>query len=259
VLLPLLACRPPDALSPSAVVDRGRHAIAGASPLYALASADAGRHPWCDTCHRPDGDGIGCGTCHGDDPRSCADCHQFDLPTALDGPPSGVAGQDTVAEWASSAYADTPCTSCHDPHDPRGGHDPDRVRAAIRATAVSVPGGVEYEIAAVGVGHALPTGDPFRRLVLEVCADLECRRVLGRAVFQRRIADDDPVHRWGVAEDTRIPPRRPGRPAVRSGVVPLDVPRRSWRLLYHLADPRHEAALGPDWGYVVANGLLEDR
>ena len=232
----------------------GIHAQGRQDPLFAASFARAA-DPWCLGCHEPDGDHIGCGTCH-ERQQTCASCHGFDLPASLGpdgpGPPSGVRGQDTDGEHARSDRAAEPCTACHDPHGADGAHDVDRVRRTVRVTATRAGDGVDVRFVAQGAGHAVPTGDPFRRLRFEVCADLGCRRISAWLDLERRLAPD-PVSGWRVAEDTRIPPSSGGRPGEVRRHLAAD-PAVAWQLVYHLADPRDEAV--PGSSYLVANGVL---
>ncbi|MCA9570280.1 MAG: hypothetical protein KC656_20695 [Myxococcales bacterium] len=208
------------------------HATADRTPAFAEALRRA-QDPWCHTCHLP-GTGVGCASCHGPAGRTCEQCHQFDLPG------TAVASQDTAREHAASSFASTPCTGCHDPHLAPGAHDAERVRAAL---SVDVRG-TEAVVTSHGVGHALPTGDPFRRLVLEVCADLACRRVIDVHTLERALRESP--EGWSVRNDSRVPPPVEGpdstvRFAVAEG--------RAWRLWYRYTDPRHRE---------VAESLLVD-
>jgi hypothetical protein len=237
VLLILLACLHPDrSASRERCADchadtvtawsTSLHAAAHSDPAFTEAFRRAD-DPWCLTCHLPD-DGVTCATCHGDDGRTCADCHQFDLPGTT------VASQDTVAEHARSSFADRPCTACHDPHAPQGGHDADALRRAIDVVATRTPDGTRFALTTTDVGHAFPTGDPFRRMVLEVCADLACRSIVAHHVLERSLVETDGT--WRERADSRIPPPTSGR----MSTVHLDLPHgRAWRLWYRLHDPNH--------------------
>lgn len=214
--------------------------------------------PWCLECHQADPDGVGCVSCHGPTARLCADCHQFDLPVDLGGPSSGVAAQDTVAEWGRSTAKTRGegCTDCHDPHRVRGGRDASLLRETLQVRVVRSATGVVATVTADGAGHAVPTGDPFRRLRLVVCADLACTVPRGEAWLQRRL-ERAPDRSWVVSTDTRIPPPTTGRTAWRTLEVPVQG-ARSWRLYYHLADPRHEALLVDDAVRLIESGLVEE-
>ncbi|MCA9492433.1 MAG: hypothetical protein KC621_21015 [Myxococcales bacterium] len=259
----LLGCThvPPDARSEACAechVEQGaawaesRHAKAATNALFAE-SFRRTDHPWCLSCHAADGVGVGCATCHAAGSPGCEGCHQFDLPRELGGASSGVASQDTVQEWRRSSFADRPCTSCHDPHASPGGHDDERMRAALTVDVRADVDRVVARLTSHDVGHAVPTGDPFRRLQLDVCADLGCSRTLATATFVRRLAPTEDGG-WRLAEDTRVPPPTGG---ARTSVVErvLEAPgARGWRLSYHLADPVHEPVLGAQAVRLLANG-----
>jgi len=154
---------------------------------------------FCRGCHAPEQDpaitfateaagrGITCVTCHvehgsedaaldaSDHPRmrtsiDCDACHEFDFPDAAvrERP---LQMQRTVSEHAVSPFAATPCAGCHMPAlAERRDH---RMRAATNAELLSVAldvqvsrtaEGVRLELRVLAAGHAVPTGDLFRRL-----------------------------------------------------------------------------------------------
>ncbi len=146
--------------------------------------------------------GVGCVTCHvvGDavlagagpeaaaphplrrDPRfgaadACANCHEFGFPDNHRRA-EPLAMQRTIAEHAASPQRDTTCVACHmrdedgaRSHVFRGTRDVRFVADAleIRATRVAADA-VEITIGARAdrVGHAVLTGDLFRRLTIAV-------------------------------------------------------------------------------------------
>ncbi|HLM73863.1 MAG TPA: multiheme c-type cytochrome [Polyangiaceae bacterium] len=120
------------------------------------------------------------------DPRfssgaACASCHEFPFPDA------GVRGsielmQSTHTEHARSPFAETSCAGCHMPAVSAGGgrarrshafaasRDPAILRNSVRVEAQRTgPTTVRITLTPQGVGHALPTGDLFRRI--EVLAE----------------------------------------------------------------------------------------
>lgn len=122
---------------------------------------------------------------------ACGRCHAFSFP----GRP-GVAMQDTLREHASSRHAAKSCADCHMPRRADGGRDhrfvasrdPALLRRALRVRADRRATAVHLSLEPGWVGHAVPTGDLFRRLWVEA-----------------EVADDD----WQVlAQDARALGRR---------------------------------------------------
>ena len=265
-LLLLAACHtvPPDATSadcgdchPAQLQSwsASQHAIAYTDPIFQVSWAEE-RSDWCLTCHLPD-DGVTCATCHGAQRKTCADCHEFDLPAVIGGAPSGTLGQSTVSEWEASGAAaqGMGCVDCHDPHHPVGGNDRERVREVLSAQVTAEGDRVHARLTAEGIGHAFPTGDPFRRLYLIVCEDLACSRPVARAELARRLTRTEDGG-WALGSDTRIPPPAEGLTGVRQ--ITLDAPgARAWKLVMQLTDPRHIDDLPDLARYVVATGPVE--
>lgn len=187
----------------------------------------------------------------------CAGCHQLAMPD-VDAFPAvhdtRVALQDTYAEWRASSAWDRgeTCQTCHMPEGDhgfvRGAHDVDALRAAVstsvralvapEGTDPRVPGfGAEFTLSASGVGHRFPTGDPFRRLVLEVCSDPACADVLASAEATRGFVGDGAG--WRVGEDRSIPPPGADGRASRTLIVPVTAPPPwRWRVVYVYVEPR---------------------
>lgn len=156
---------------------RSRHATAAANPLYLASWEHHQQRRWCQGCHLPAADD-GCASCHLPgtehggarvEAKTCAKCHDFDVPEAF-GVGKGPM-QNTYDEWRTSkaAAAGRTCGSCHD-HAARSGHDPAVLRAALQLDVRRTSGRVHATVSARDTGHALPTGDPFRRLMLTVGA-----------------------------------------------------------------------------------------
>lgn len=111
-------------------------------------------------------------------PLACAGCHEFDFPEAAPHQaPERM--QSTVSEHAVSRFAGTSCVECHmvrAPTPQRPGHrshlfgasrDLARLRSAVRVRGERVsPSSVRLTLTSGRVGHAFPTGDLFRRLVV---------------------------------------------------------------------------------------------
>jgi hypothetical protein len=120
---------------------------------------------------------------------ACAGCHEFDFPRRVDRPDPPPM-QLTLTEHARSEHADTSCAECHMPADAGGRSDhrffvsrnAELLRDALYADVRREPEAVVFTLAPVGVGHAFPTGDLFRRLELRVEA------AGGREVASRYLA-----------------------------------------------------------------------
>jgi hypothetical protein len=193
---------------------------------------------FCNGCHAPEHDpsaGVSCATCHAEahrpmahraqgSNRSCAGCHEFMLPTGT------AFMQRTASEHRASAYANASCESCHMPsvgagvarhrsHAFLASRDPATLRRALAIEAVPLaPGTIEVTLRLAEVGHAVPTGDMFRRLVVRAEALDPRGRVVGSA--ERRLARRFALERAGYVE---VADERPG--GARGAVVrvPLDL------------------------------------
>jgi hypothetical protein len=142
----------------------------------------------CVTCHRTSGDAVLAGPARGErreaphaivrdarfaSPAACASCHEFDFPdSAARAHPERM--QSTVSEHAASASAATACGACHMPRGADGhrshafaaSRDPAMLRSAVNVRATRGPTKVRLHLAPGAAGHAFPTGDLFRRLVV---------------------------------------------------------------------------------------------
>jgi hypothetical protein len=269
-----------------------RHAVAADNPTFRESFRRSG-HAWCLSCH---GEPVGCLSCHGGegtlqsarpsllaravhpmrpepalaDERLCARCHQFALPVpgeleavglaALPQHFDALAAQDTVEEWRQSAAArrGVSCAGCHEPHTAPGAHSPELVRGAVSVQARYDGQRAYFTLTAQDAAHAVPTGDPFRRLRLIVCPPERCEVPMATALLQRNLQRE--AGSWIVVRDGRIPPAATGDDARLELVLPLTgplPPGARWRLFYHFADPRHEEALPrEEVRFLVAEGQL---
>jgi len=238
---------------------QSRHGQAFTNPSFQTAWARH-RDPWCLSCHQREG--VGCEDCHGEDAAmahptagdlphpvehtpdlgtsACRSCHDFSPPG------STVLLQATVSEHVPSTGS---CAGCHMPagdHTLRGARDQAFVREALSVTW----DGPEATVRAQGAGHAVPTGDPFRQLLLEVGSGEE---VLDRARFGRAVEGVGASFR--VVSDTRIP--APGPDGTGARTVRLDAPTATWwRLRFELVDPAHTELEGLEAGWTVEAGAL---
>ncbi|MGB1016386.1 MAG: multiheme c-type cytochrome, partial [Nannocystaceae bacterium] len=104
--------------------------------------------------------------------QSCARCHEFAFP-AKTWRPAGTLMQLTMTEHAASQHASRSCSECHmqgHDHSFASTRDPEAMRRALEVTARRKGSALELDLTPVGVGHAFPTGDLYRRL--EVHAEL---------------------------------------------------------------------------------------
>jgi hypothetical protein len=180
------------------------HAVSFTDPSFQKGYAKE-PEAFCRSCHAPESRpdtqpdafarGISCVTCHvpetggpilagegtksaphaitrvaGFGTSSCAKCHEFSFPHAE---PLGAPGlmQKTMTEHAASRAKDRSCASCH---MQKGSHafvasrDDKFLASALEASAVRKGKDVTITLRAKDVGHAFPTGDLFRRLVVRV-------------------------------------------------------------------------------------------
>lgn len=111
--------------------------------------------------------------------RACAACHQFEFLQ-----PQESAMQSTLEEHAASPYAAASCQSCHMPsvsgsdsarhksHRFRVQGDQDLLRSALSVSAQSAEErSLVLALRTNKVGHAVPTGDMFRRLEVRARID----------------------------------------------------------------------------------------
>ena len=99
---------------------------------------------------------------------ACANCHEFTFPHGRE------LMQSTIREHASAGTTAS-CANCHMPivDGPKGRHrkhsfevTTEMIRTSVEARATREGSRATFTIAPRGVGHAVPTGDLFRRLVL---------------------------------------------------------------------------------------------
>lgn len=164
--------------------------------------------------------------------QACAGCHEFAFP----GRP-GVMMQATIAEHAASEHAATSCADCHMPrlaggrrdHRFAGSRDPELLRRSLRVTAGRAGGTVNMTIEPGWVGHAVPTGDLFRRLVVEAEV-ADGRQVLAREAqaLGRRFAQEH-GRRTPIADDRVGARPGPTEVVLALGAVADDRPIR-WRV-----------------------------
>lgn len=177
----------------------------------------------------------------------CAGCHQFDNPVNDRLPVRYTSAplQDTYEEWRASGVTQT-CQDCHlDGHRFRGAHDTDLVRSAL---TVAVTGDVA-RVTAGEVGHHIPTGDPFRRLIFRACPDVTCAEPLQTWLFARWF--EPTRNSWAASRDTTLA-------SGETRDLPLPAGTVAWELEYRYAEPQLEDQLPDDQiGFLVASGSLD--
>ncbi len=236
---------------------RSAHARAWTGALF---QAEWGpRHdPFCVPCHAPratdpDEDpeaaarGVSCEACHlvdsvvratavsGEAPHpsradatlrtvaACEGCHQVDFPHA-----PGVGLQDTVREWRAAGEIGGACQTCHMPdgdHAFPGGHDPAMLASALDVVVQAEREGldtvVRFTLRATGAGHAVPTGDIFRRLVVRAWREGDEARALERELGRHM---GHPL--WREVRDDRVPAPGGGERVVELRLLGRDRPVR---------------------------------
>lgn len=243
-----------------------RHHLAFTNVDFARAYAREPK-PFCRDCHAPgfvhvpplpseqaQARGVGCIDCHVEDgrllasgepgapseaphaltrslefgTRSCARCHEFGFTT--DSPRRGQMMQTTMREHRASAFADRSCASCHmlaGAHAFASSRDDDALRRALQVESWREGDELVVILTPHEVGHALPTGDLFRRLALQATwLDTEGHTVASKTRYldrgfaplhhadgrpnlaARREPSDDRVH--GPTTIRLAPPREAG-------------------------------------------------
>ena len=177
----------------------------------------------------------------------CGECHQFNFPLGGAGPITYAADpmQDTLAEWKGSHFARrASCQSCHmagGDHRSPGAHDAAYVKPALRLAVARSKGLVRVELRTHGVAHRFPTGDMFRRVTVEICADSKCTKPVAADAFQR-IFQPTKTH-FTLLRDTAVPAPLKGEEAARilEIRVPAEAAKLYYRITYRLAAEDNEA------------------
>lgn len=242
--------------------------------------------------------GVGCVTCHGqtqvlagarerndaeDAPHAllrsagfsgagaCAGCHEFAFPDELLRGTTQLM-QATISEQADSPEPDTSCADCHMPRgeDGRRSHDFEASRSdAWQRMALRVEASrrgarrVQVTLHPQNVGHAVPTGDLFRRL--EVSAEaFGGDYVLLSSRVRYLTRHWETRQRGGTALRYLKHDDRPGRRGKQPTVVELELDDEAaghpigWRVAYQRVEhPRadDEGAL-VEGEVVLAQGVL---
>jgi len=219
----------------------------------------------CVTCHLQEGDVLAAPRSEADDgaiphavvrtaaladERACAGCHEFEFPRSR-WRPAGTLMQSTVQEHAASPHAEASCADCHMPTAADGHVDhgfaitrrPDRLRAALHVESERVgPSTLQLRLEPVDVGHAFPTGDLNRRLVIEAAAvDADGTSI---ATARRELARHHPPPPVGATHMLRAATTTPDDRLVGPTTIELALPdarasdRIEWRVVYERVDHR---------------------
>ncbi len=259
------------------------HAHAATDPLFVRELARVPAPSFCVGCHGADRSppGLGCASCHGEgtirasvasgraphpvavDPvlatdASCASCHQFDFP----GRP-GERMHATIDEAHALLGEDRPrCLSCHGGEHGHAAAVSDAMLAdAVRVTASARRDGVRARVRltlrAAEVGHAVPTGDVYRRLEVQAWIAGAPRSLRTTTLARTFLREPDGLHEIG---DDRLMPGAPRTVTlalpIPDGASAIDV---CWRIEWH-ALPRDEAEREEIdegwWRRLIAEGHL---
>ena len=264
-----------------------RHSKSWTNSIFQVSFQDALLPNWCIECHRPltnnitsksfANEGISCTVCHLREgkitssntkwaelnaPHSlryeqdfgnsefCATCHQFNLPK-YHPMYSEIPVQNTYEEWKSSGYKQT-CQDCHmgkNGHQFSGGHDIELLRKSVMASVLLDENTVEVTIQTQGVGHAFPTGDPFRHLQWKLCSDPDCIDVVKQKTFE--IIYRGPA--WHVFRDNRLYPNQP-----QTFQFTRPTEKQWWKLIYNYTEPHYKHRLQQkDFYSVIHSGEIE--
>ena len=188
----------------------------------------------------------------------CASCHDFNIPWVNLRHPvlrpgySEVPMQDTYDEWKTSSAArrGVTCVPCHMPngsHAVTGARDLAWLARTLQVDVRASKGGVDVGLVATGMAHSFPTGDPFRVLRFEACADPACSKPVARLRLEKTIAS--PVV---------IPPASQTDEATIHFRLATPLRPQGWRLVLHLAEPEVAKTLPPEDREVeLARGTIE--
>ena len=270
-----------------------QHASAWSSAAFTRAYA-AEPLAFCRDCHAPEGEaladlGIACVTCHvepgqeviwtaGDalEParaggcalpvarspafagvQVCAGCHEFAFPDARVRD-EVLMMQSTIREHRESSAARQACADCHMPqgrsHAFVGADDPEMLRRSLVVEARREGDAIVIALRPGWVGHAVPTGDLFRRLEVSLLArdDGGEERVLARRWLGRRFG---PGREHGLTLEVELEDSRvgPSGQTLRFA-VPADVDAGSlrWTVVH-----QRVVHVGSDPGRAMIDGQLE--
>ncbi|MFT3709996.1 MAG: hypothetical protein QM817_20380 [Archangium sp.] len=240
---------------------------------------------WCNECHLPlarEEEGVGCASCHVEKkvvlttlaptPKgllahaekkspplateaACEHCHQFNMPVGQGEPEkyTQLAFQNTIAEWKAWG-ASRPCTSCHLPkgdHSMTGSHDRERLERGLAVSVIS-KGKEEVEITLLGrkAGHAVPTGDAFRVVRVEIYD------AGGMLVARERYGHFGRAPDGTLQDLVAPPPPTDGGSSTRSFVVRAPL-ARSYKVYFEFVGPLTAPLIPQHAEVLLASGRIE--
>jgi hypothetical protein len=128
-----------------------------------------------------------------------------------------------------------------------GAHSPGLVAGALSVSFSQEGGRLVAEVRSRGVGHRVPTGDPFRRLRLRLCREPDCTTPLATRFLMRRFERRE--DRWVLTGDTTVPVETEAAEPVRRlefSLTALLPEVLHWRLDYLLAETELEGLVAPE-------------
>jgi hypothetical protein len=231
----------------------------------------------CVTCHVQGGDVVGVHARSGGDhgvrgdarlatAAACDGCHQFEFPVAQDAPMQG-----TGEEHAASPHAGESCQSCHmkrvadadgrehTRHDFRVFGDRDLLASAVVARAArSGDRAIAVTLRTGAVGHAVPTGDMFRRLEVRARAGTDAAppAILARRF---RFVDGPEGRERRQIGDERLPASGAPRVVTLAFDAPIAAREVRWQVVYQRMAEDMATLFGVDPAadeIIVAEGIL---
>ncbi len=193
---------------------------------------------------------------------ACAGCHEFAFPDVVARGNDGARMQRTIVEHGASRFADRTCASCHMPkiggsvraHGFGAAGDTAMLKRALVVRAARREGRrLVLDLEPGDVGHAFPTGDLFRRLLVTAEATAGDFVIVGHAEkpLGRRFRFEAKVQRE-IADERVDRPRR----------IELDLGERAddatiaWRIEYQRVEAMHEERAVVADSVVIASGTL---
>lgn len=194
----------------------------------------------------------------------CGGCHQFNFPRpGLPVRYSQQPMQDTLAEWRRTEQKKE-CQDCHMPgggHTFPGGHDIPFLRNTLQVHITPKGHRLQIDLQANGAGHRVPTGDPFRRLQLQLLSNEQATVPLSTYSLGRRFRNppNGDKDTWVLIQDLSIPPPTQDGTAVRSFTAPA-LGAKYFRLLFSYPAPSSRPDLqGDDVAVEVLRGAVPQQ